>query len=38
MDLEDDQVTKESTYVASGPERFFTPDKDETFNPNDFTL
>jgi ribosomal protein S5 len=31
-------VTRESQYKNSGPERFFTPAKDEIFNPNDFTL
>lgn len=38
IDLSDEAITRESTYISSGPERFFTPDKDEIFNPSDFTL
>ena len=38
MEMSDDAVTKESQYKQAGPERFFTPGKDECFNPSDFTL
>jgi len=38
LDVDDEAVTRETQYKNSGPERFFTPSKDEIFNPNDFTL
>ena len=38
LDMDDEAITRESQHKSSGPERFFTPTKDEIFNPNDFTL
>jgi hypothetical protein len=38
MDLGDEAVTNESQYINSGPERYFTPGKDEIFDPNEFTM
>jgi hypothetical protein len=38
LDMDDEAITRESQHKQSGPERFFTPTKDEIFNPNDFTL
>jgi len=36
--MEESNITKETAYRVSGPERFFTPGITECFNPNDFTL
>jgi ribosomal protein S5 len=36
--MDDEAITKDTQYKQSGPERFFTPAKDEIFNPNEFTL
>ncbi len=38
VDMDDEAITKESQYKHSGPERYFTPGKDDIFNPADFTL
>lgn len=38
IDMDDEAITKETQYKQSGPERFFTPAKDEIFNPGEFTL
>ena len=38
MDLSDEAVTNESSYITAGPERYFTPGKGEIFNPSEFTL
>ena len=38
LDMGDEAITRESQHKSSGPERFFTPSKDEIFNPSDFTL
>ena len=38
VQADDDFVTRESAFTHSGPERYFTPGKDEIFNPADFTL
>ena len=38
IDLSEEAITNETQYEEAGPERFFTPDEDETFDPNEFTL
>lgn len=38
MDMDDESVNRETQYKHSGPERYFTPGKDEIFNPSEFTL
>ena len=38
IDMDDEAITKDTQYKQSGPERFFTPGKDEIFNPSEFTL
>ena len=38
IQADDEFVTRESAFIHSGPERFFTPNKDEIFSPSDFTL
>jgi len=38
LDMDDEAITRESQHKQSGPERFFTPGKDEIFNPGEFTL
>ncbi len=38
LDMDDEAITRESQYRTSGPERYFTPGKDDIFNPADFTL
>lgn len=36
--MKDDAVTRESTFAFAGPERYFTPRLNESFNPGDFTM
>ena len=38
VDMDDEAITKDTQYKQSGPERYFTPAKDEIFNPSEFTL
>lgn len=38
FDMDEKSITHEQSYKIAGPERFFTPGKDECFNPNEFTL
>jgi ribosomal protein S5 len=38
VDLDDEAITKESQFKHSGPERYFTPGRDEIFDPSEFTL
>lgn len=38
IDMSDAQMTTEQVYDEAGPERFFTPGEDDTFDPNEFTL
>ncbi len=38
IDMEDEAINRESQFKHSGPERYFTPAKDDIFNPAEFTL
>jgi ribosomal protein S5 len=38
VDMDDEAITRESQHKQSGPERYFTPGKDEIFDPSEFTL
>ena len=38
IDMDDEAITRESQFKHSGPERYFTPGKEDIFNPADFTL
>jgi ribosomal protein S5 len=38
IDMEDEAINRESQFKHSGPERYFTPGKDDIFNPAEFTL
>lgn len=38
FDMSDEAVTAGMRYKQSGPQRFFTPDHEECFNPSEFTV
>lgn len=38
FDFSDEAITREDQYRQAGPERFFTPNEDECFDPNQFEL
>lgn len=38
IEMTKNNITKETASKYSGPERFFAPNVDECFNPNEFTL
>ena len=36
--MSNEAVRREQAFEQSGPERYFTPGKDDLFKPSDFTL